>query len=116
MYVYNPSNFNVNYATSSGNSDTVDNQHFSYTNTSDSPTWLWASNSSGTNFLANRANISVNYANYSTKLQVIDNRGTDVLPNSYSDYRVTPFFNELTGVGTWASGITVAGWTAGYSR
>ena len=102
----------VSYASSSGNADTVDSQHFTYSNTSDSPTYLWGTNTYGTNFLVNRANMSVNYAaysGYSTMLQVIDNRGTDVLPNSYSDYRVTPFFNESTGVGTWASGITVAG-------
>jgi hypothetical protein len=56
--------------------------------------------------------MSVNYAaysGYSTRLQVIDNRGTDVLPNSYDNRRITSFFNDLTGVGTWASGITVAG-------
>jgi hypothetical protein len=29
MYVYNPSNFNVNYANSSGNADTVDGYHAS---------------------------------------------------------------------------------------
>ena len=28
MYVYNPSNFNVNYATSAGNADTVDGYHY----------------------------------------------------------------------------------------
>jgi hypothetical protein len=27
MYVYNPSNFSVNYASSAGNSDTVDGLH-----------------------------------------------------------------------------------------
>ena len=29
MYVYNPSNFSVNYATSAGNSDTLDGYHAS---------------------------------------------------------------------------------------
>jgi hypothetical protein len=29
VYVWNPSNFNVNYATSAGNADTVDNEHAS---------------------------------------------------------------------------------------
>ena len=29
MYVYNPSNFSVNYATSAGNSDSVDGLHSS---------------------------------------------------------------------------------------
>ena len=52
----------VNYATSAGNADTVDSQNFSYSNSSDSPTYLWATNTNGTSFLAARANISVNYA------------------------------------------------------
>ena len=29
MYVYNPSNFSVNYASSAGNSDTLDGYHAS---------------------------------------------------------------------------------------
>ena len=37
-------------------------QSFGYTNTSNSPTYVWATNSSGTNFLAARASMSVNYA------------------------------------------------------
>ena len=51
------------YATSAGNADTVDGQHFSYLNSSNSPTYLWATNSDGSSFLAARASISVNYAN-----------------------------------------------------
>ena len=53
----------VSYATSSGNADTVDSQHFSYSNDSNSPTYLWATNSNGSSFLAARGSISVNYAN-----------------------------------------------------
>ena len=62
-YVWNPSNFSVNYANSAGNADTVDSQHFSYSNSSNSPTYLWATNSNGSSFLAARGSISVNYAN-----------------------------------------------------
>ena len=51
------------YATSAGNADSVDGQHFSYSNDSNSPTYLWATNSNGSSFLAARANISVKYAN-----------------------------------------------------
>lgn len=46
-----------------GNADTVDGQHFSYSNEADAPTWVWATNENGTSFLAKRANLSVNYAN-----------------------------------------------------
>ena len=53
----------VSYATSAGNADTVDSQHFSYSNDSNSPTYLWATNSNGSSFLAARGSISVNYAN-----------------------------------------------------
>ena len=51
------------YSDSAGNADTVDNQHFSYSNDSNSPTYLWATNSNGSSFLAARGSISVNYAN-----------------------------------------------------
>lgn len=57
------SKMSVNHAISSGNADTVDGQHFSYSNSSNSPTYLWATNSDGSSFLAARASISVNYAN-----------------------------------------------------
>ena len=53
----------ADYATSAGNADTVDGQHFSYSNSSNSPTYLWATNSNGSSFLAARGSISVNYAN-----------------------------------------------------
>ena len=49
-------------ASSAGNADTVDGQHFSYSNDSNSPTYLWATNSNGSSFLASRGSISVNYA------------------------------------------------------
>ena len=48
-------------------------------------------------------------ATNSKRLEVIDNRGSDVLPNSYDSNRVTSFFNSSTPLGDWASGITIAG-------
>ena len=69
------SGLSVGYAT---NSDTVDSQHFSYSNTSDSPTYVWGTNASGTNFLAARANLSVNYATSSGKTTYLQNAGTGV--------------------------------------
>ena len=49
-------------ATSAGNADTANGQKFNWSNTSNSPTYLWATNANGTAFLASRANISVKYA------------------------------------------------------
>jgi hypothetical protein len=46
-----------------GDANTVDGQNFSYSNSSNSPTYLWATNSNGSSFLASRGSISVNYAN-----------------------------------------------------
>ena len=51
------------YAASADNADTVDGQNFSYSNDSNSPTYLWGTNSNGSSFLAARGSISVNYAN-----------------------------------------------------
>ena len=51
-----------------GNADTVDGQHFSYSNSSNSPIYLWATNSNGSSFLAARGSISVNYANNAGQL------------------------------------------------
>lgn len=76
-------NKSVNYASSAGNADTVDSQHFGYTNTSDSPTYLWATNVSGTNFLAARANISVNYASSAGNASTVTNGVYTT--SSYSD-------------------------------
>ena len=57
------------YASSAGNADTVDGQNFSYSNDSNSPTYLWATNSNGSSFLAARGSISVNYATKARYLQ-----------------------------------------------
>lgn len=49
-------------ATSAGNADTANGQKFNWTNSSNSPTYLWAANANGTAFLASRADMSVKYA------------------------------------------------------
>ena len=51
-----------------GNADTVDGQNFSYSNSSNSPTYLWATNSNGSSFLAARTSLSVNYASNADKV------------------------------------------------
>ena len=80
-----------------GNADTVDGQHFSYSNSSNSPTYLWATNSNGSSFLAARGSISVNYANSAgtaskvtvtdstNKYKILGANGTE----SQSIYRLT---------------------------
>ena len=45
-----------------GNADTVDSQHFSYSNDNNAPTYLWATDTNGTSYLASRAAMSVAYA------------------------------------------------------
>ena len=49
-------------ATSAGNADTANGQKFNWSNSSNSPTYLWGANANGTAFLASRADISVKYA------------------------------------------------------
>ena len=64
-----------------GNADTVDSQHFSYSNDSNSPTYLWATNSNGTSFLAARTSLSVNYASSASAVTVTTS-------NSSSSYNI----------------------------
>ena len=54
----------VSYATSAGNADTVDGQHFNWNNNKNDHTYLWAASSSGQAYLVHRASMSVNYATY----------------------------------------------------
>ena len=70
MHSGNIGSQSVNYATTAGsapanggNANSVNNQSFSWSNASDSPSYVWAANSNGSAFLAARANLSVNYAN-----------------------------------------------------
>ena len=55
----------VYYASSAGNADTVDEQHFNWNNNKNDHTYLWAASSNGQAYLVHRASMSVNYANYS---------------------------------------------------
>ena len=47
-------------------------QRFHYSNQSNSPTYLWATNSNGYSFLAARGSISVNYANSAGNADTVD--------------------------------------------
>lgn len=105
------------YATRAGNADTVDGQHFSYSNSSNSPTYLWATNSNGSSFLAARASISVNYANSagsaSSATKLTSSAGSATLPIYFSDGKpvactASSVFSNLSNSGNNLS-ITVAG-------
>ena len=74
MYVWNPSNFNVNYANSAGNADyatsagsvdwsNVTGKPFNWSGQSGQPTWLWGSNDGTNYYVWDPSNFSVNYAN-----------------------------------------------------
>ena len=64
------SSLSVNYATSAGNADTVDGQHFNWNNNKNDHTYLWAASSNGQAYLVNRASMSVNYANTASGLDL----------------------------------------------
>ena len=49
-----------------------------------------------------------------SELAISDIRDTNPTPDELSGRRITTFFNNLYG-DTWRSGITVAGWTTGYT-
>lgn len=120
----------VYYATNAGNADTVDNQHFSYSNDSNSPTYLWGTNSSGTNFLAARTSLSVGHAstvtiNYSndsnSTYQMLWGSGNSVYGtggiycNPYTDYLYagsmqTSNWFRSTGNTGWYSETHGGGW------
>lgn len=79
-------------ATSAGNADTANGQKFNWTNTSNSPTYLWAADANGTAFLASRASISVNYANSagtSATATNISNTGTVNLASATESNAIT---------------------------
>ena len=63
-----PANVSVGYASSAGNADTVDGQHFAYSNTDNNPTYLWGTNSNGSSILAHRASMSVASADQAYKV------------------------------------------------
>lgn len=58
---------NVNYASSAGNADSVDGQHFAWSNSGNAPTYLWGADANGSAYLAHRASMSVNYASYAAE-------------------------------------------------
>ena len=81
-----------------GNADTVDGQHFSYSNEADAPTWVWATNENGTSFLAKRANLSVNYANSAGSATDQTARDAAATAQSTANGKWTWNANDVAGV------------------
>ena len=86
----------ANYADSAGNADTVDGQHFSYSNDSNSPTYLWATNSNGSSFLADRGSISVNYATSAGNTDTVDNEHASAFAHIGAHNNLIASGNEFT--------------------
>lgn len=101
----------VNYANSAGNADTVDGQNFSYSNESNSPTYLWGTNSNGTSFLAARGSISVNYASSAgnaDNADTVDNKhASDFAASNCGVWPTRSFTKSLAPTTSWQdTGIT----------
>lgn len=54
-------------AANGGDADTVDGQHFNWSNQDNNPSYVWGTHSNGTNWLAATAQLSVKYAANSSK-------------------------------------------------
>jgi hypothetical protein len=75
-----------------GDADSVDGQNFTYSNSSNSPTWIWGSNSNGTSFLASRAALSVSYADSAGSAGSASTAGS-ASGNSFSITGTSPTIN-----------------------
>lgn len=84
------------------NADTVDGQNFSYSNDSNSPTYLWGTNSNGSSFLAARGSISVNYAN-SAGSATSATQATNLTPENTAHYFRDPNNSSWRGGMIWGS-------------
>lgn len=98
IYVWNPSNFSVNYANSSGyansagsapanggtatNAEYISNEsrymRFHWSGQSGQPTWLWGGNDASNMYVWNPSNFSVNYANSAGSAGSATNAGNGV--------------------------------------
>ena len=72
----------VSYAYSSGNADTVDGQHFAWSNRNNNPTYLWAADSNGDGYLAWRGGMSVSYSDSSGSISGYNNPSTGAYANT----------------------------------
>lgn len=98
-----------------GNADTVDNQHFKWSNDSNSPTYLWAANSSGTAFLCARGSMSVNYANSAGNADTVDSEHASAFAHRQTWNNMVHSGNEYTWIaggyngGIWINYRTASG-------
>jgi hypothetical protein len=75
----------ADYATSAGNADTVDGQHFNWNNNKNDHTYLWAASSSGQAYLVHRASMSVNYASSAGNADTVDSLHASAFMRATSD-------------------------------
>lgn len=107
IYVWNPSNFSVNYANSSGyansagsapanggtatNAEYISNEsrymRFHWSGQSGQPTWLWGGNDASNMYVWNPSNFSVNYANSAGSAGSATNAGNGVTASGYNYVR-----------------------------
>jgi hypothetical protein len=96
-------------ASSAGNADTVDGQNFNYTNSSNSPLYLWGTDSNGTNYLAARGSISVNFATSAGSVTNALTAGTGLTSaGTYNGSAARTFSLATAGAGaaSYTSGIS----------
>ena len=94
------------YATSAGNADTVDGQHFNWNNNKNDHTYLWAASSSGNAYLVHRASMSVNYASSAGNADTTDglhvhsgrnNEANKIVRTDGSGYIQCGYINSSSG-------------------
>lgn len=90
---------NVNYASSAGNADTVDGQHFNWNNNKNDHTYLWAASANGQAYLVHRASMSVNYASSAGSAASLSG-------GSVATWGTLTAANGYTNVCTWDTGAT----------
>ena len=94
------------YASSAGNADTVDGQHFNWNNNKNDHTYLWAASSNGQAYLVHRASMSVNYASSAGNADTTDglhvhggrnNEANKIVRTDGSGYIQCGYINSSSG-------------------
>ena len=75
------------------NVDMVDGQHFTYSNTNNTPTYLWGTSSDGTNYLVSRASM---HSGVADKVSTIASTSTGNFYLTFVDSNNTPSAAEET--------------------
>ena len=119
MYVWNPSNFHVAYATHTGYVDNDNTQmRMHWNGKGGTPTWVWGSpDDSANTYVYNPANFSVNYANSAGSANSVawgnvSGKPSTYPPDSHNHDGSYPSTTGSRASGTW--GISITG-NAGYA-